>query len=226
MGFLAPALPWLGKGAALLGGYLGGKKAQSSAMQRSPEELQALAGAQSAGAGLQQSGTQLTQAGMPAANQALGYYQTLLGGNRAQMGLATAAPRSAITEGYRGAERSLEHSGIRGAAGDLAKAELNRDRAGKVAGLTAGVQPMAAAAMADLGTNLISQGGSRQASAGSLYQSLLGQGANNRMYARQEGEKAGTGIGGFLFDILSSFGGGSGGKKGMPGLPGGSSGPF
>ena len=225
MGFLAPALPWLAKGGALLGGYLGGKKAQSSAMQRSPEELQALSGAQAAGAGLAQSGTQLPQAGMPAVNQAKGYYETLLGGNRAQMGLATAAPRAAITEGYRGAERGLERSGIRGAAGDVARAELNRDRVGKIAGLTSGVQPMAAEALANLGLSMTEQGAQRQGGAASLYQRLLGEGAANREYGRKEGEKSGTRIGRFLLDILGA-GVGGGGKKGIPGLPGGSSGPF
>lgn len=226
MGFLAPALPWIVKGGALLGGFLGGRKAQSSAQQRSPEELAALGGAQAAGSGLLTSGTQLTQAGLPGAQQAASYYSTLLGGNRAQMSEAVAGPRGAITDQYRGAERGLERSGIRGAQGDLARAELNRQRVGQIAGLTTGVQPMAAAGLADLGTNLVSQGGQRQAAAGSLYGSLLGQGAANRIYARGEGEKAGTSIGSFLFDILSRFGGKGGGDKGMPGLPGGSSGPF
>lgn len=226
MGFLAAAAPWIVKGGALLGGFLGGKKAQSSAQQRSPEEQQALGGAQGIAGGLQSSGTQLTQQGMGQVGQAGSYYSTLLGGNRAQMGLATAAPRASITDTYRGAERSLEHGGVRGAVGDLAKAELSRDKASKISGLTTGVQPGAAAALADIGTNLTGQGGQRMDAAGSIYSNLLGQGSQNRQYARGEGEKAGSSIGSLLFDILSGASKLGGGQKGMSGLPGGQSGPF
>lgn len=206
MGFLAPALPWIGKGAALIGGLIGGKKGQSSAQKRSPEEAAALAGAQNIGTGLTTSGTDLTNTGLPAAQKSLSYYATLLGGNRAAMAQATAAPRGALTDVYRGATRNLEHSGIQGASRDLATSELNRDRTAKIAGLTTGVQPAAAGALADLGTNLVSQGGQRLGAAGSLYSMLLGQGAQNRQYARGEGEKMGTSIGSLMFDILSLFG--------------------
>jgi hypothetical protein len=226
MGFLAPAVPWLIKGGALLGGYLGGKKAESNAMKRSPEEQLALGGAQNAASGLQSTGTQLTTQGLGSVNHAQSYYGTLLGGNRAQMGLATAAPRASITDTYRGAERGLEHGGVRGAVGDMAKAELSRDKASKISGLTTGVQPQAASALADIGTNLTGQGGQRMGAAGSIYNSLLGQGFSNRKYGREEGEKATDGIGRLLFDILSGASKLGGGQKGMSGIPGGQSGPF
>lgn len=215
MGFLAPALPWIGKGVALLGGYLGGKKAQSSAQQRSPEELASLNAATSAGNSLLQQGQKFQQLGLPAVQQGMSYWDTLLRGSRSAMAGATAGPRGAITDAYRGAEHNLEHSGVTGAARDQATAELNRDKVGKIAGLTSGVQPEAAQQLSGLGTGLVSQGGSQVNAAGGLFQNLLGQGYNNRVYARGEGEKAGKGIGGFLFDILSSgFGGGK--KSGLP----------
>ena len=227
MGFLAPAVPWIVKGASVLGGWLGGRKAQSNAMQRSPEELAALSGASSAASGLTQQGQTLTNTGLPAVQKSLGYYQTLLSGSRAAMAQATAGTRNALTDTYRGAERGLEHSGIRGGSRDLAAAELNRDRAGKIAGLTTGVQPGAAAALMEGGSELVGQGTTTMANAGSLWSGLLGQGFQNRTYARGEGEKAGKGIGSLLFDILSGFGGGQrGGGAGMPGLPGGTSGSF
>jgi hypothetical protein len=88
---------------------------------------------------------------------------------------------------------------------------------------------MAAGALADLGTNLVSQGGARQGAAGSLYSNLLGQGVHNREYARGEGEKAGTGIGSFLRDALGGLLGGKSrgfklptstmGTEGIPGMP-------
>lgn len=219
-------MPYIIKGASLLGGYLAGRKAQSSAMQRSPEEMLALQGAQSAGTNLTQQGQTLTGMGMPALQKSLGYYSTLLGGNRAAMSLATAAPRAAITDTYRGAERNLEYSGVRGAARESAVADLARDKAGNISRLTAGVQPGAAGALADIGSNLTGQGTTAFGNAGNVWSSLLGKGFENRKYAREEGEKAGTSIGSLLFDILSGFGKKGGGGKGIPGLPGGTAGPF
>jgi hypothetical protein len=213
VGFLAPAVPWIVKGGSLLGGWLGGRQAQKSAQQRSPEELAALQGAQSAGNTLMQQGQTLTSTGLPAIQKSLGYYQTLLGGNRAAQALATAGPRAAITDTYRGAERNLERAGVRGAQKDVAEAELGRDRAAQVAGLTAGVQPGAAAALMQGGSGLVGQGSSILSGAGSLWSGLLGQGFENRKYARGEGEKAGTGIGSLLFDVLSGFGGKKGGSS-------------
>jgi hypothetical protein len=213
MGFLAPAVPWIIKGGAMLGGSLFGKMAQGSAMKRSPEEATAISGAQGSAGALTQAGTSLFSQGQPYSQQAGDYYSKLLGGNRAQMSMATAAPRAAITDVYRGAEHGLERSGVRGAARDVATAELGRDRASKIAGLTTGVQPGAAAALADMGTNMTSQGTGALQGAGSIWQNLLGQGYNNRVYGRQEGEKAGTGIGGLIFDILS----GTFGKKSATG---------
>lgn len=211
MGFIAPAIPWIAKGAALLGGHLAAKKAQSSAMKRTPEEQVALGGAQQAGGELAQTGTALTQSGVEATTPAQNYYSTLLHGNRALQSQATAAARGGITDTYTGAERGLEKSGVQGAARDVAAGELQRQKAGQIAGLVTGVQPGAAAALGQMGAEQTSQGGQRTSSAGSLYANLLPQGMQNRMYGRQEGEKAGSSIGGFLFDVLSS---GLGGKKG------------
>jgi hypothetical protein len=221
MGFLAPALPWIGKGAALIGGWLGGKKAQSSAMQRSPEELAALGGAQGAAGSLGRMGSSLLQGGQQTLGQGTGmlgsagnYWQTLLGGNRAAMSQATAGPRAALTDQYRGAERGLERSGLRGGVRDLASAELSRDRAGKIAGLTTGVQPFAAQQLAGVGSELGSLGTSQAGlgvgaagAGGQLWSRLLGEGFDNRRYGRAEGEHASTSIGSLIFDILSGLGG-------------------
>jgi len=212
MGFLAPAVPWIIKGGAMLGGSLLGKKAQSSAMKRSPEEMQALQGAQSSAGALSTQGMNLLNQGSPMLGQAGNYWSTLLKGNRAQMSEATAAPRAAITDVYRGAGRNLERSGIRGAGRDLATAELGRDQASKIAGLTTGVQPAAAEALGGIGSDLTRTGAGMAQGAGSIWANLLGQGQFNRQYGRMEGEKFGTSMGGLLFDILN----GTLGKFGKP----------
>jgi len=229
MGFLAPALPWIAKGGAALGGALLGRKAQSSAMKRSPEEMVGLTGAQQGAAGLGKTGGTLlktgqstVQSGLNTLQQPANYWSRLLGGNRASMAQATAGARGSITDIYRGAERGLERSNVRGAQRDVASGELNRQRAGQIAGLTTGVQPAAAQSLADIGGQISGIGLSTTATGGELagksadiFQNLLGQGYQNRRYGREEGEKASKSIGSFIFDMLS----GIGGKKGGGGIP-------
>lgn len=210
MGFLAPAVPWIVKGGAMLGGALFGKKSQSSAMKRSPEEQMALQGAQQSSQLLTQQGMGLMNQGSPLLGQAGDYWSTLLRGSRPAMAQATAGPRAQITDIYRGAERGLQRSGIQGAQRDQAQVELNRDRAGRIAGLTTGMQPMAADKLAGIGGQELALGSGLLGQSGNIWGNLLGQGYNNRVYARSEGEKAGGSMGGLIFDILN----GTIGKKG------------
>lgn len=217
MGAIAPALPWIAKGAGALFGGLMSRRAQRGAMQRSPEEQAAMGGITGAAGNLNQAGAQLGQVGgglVQAGQQALrgptNYYQTLLRGSRPAMAQAVAAPTAAITETYRGAERGLERSGIRGAAKDVASADLNRQRASQIAGLTTGVQPAAADALAGLGGQQLGLGiGAQQAAggmygqAGNLYGGLLRSGTENRQYGRQEGAQAGQQWGGLIFDLIN-----------------------
>ena len=221
MGFLANPLviKGIGAGASLLGGWLSGRHAKKAAAQRSPEEMQALAGAQGAATGLGTLGQQGFQQGTAAFGQGLGnlgqagnYWQTLLGGNRAAMAQATAGPRGAITDQYRGAERGLERSGVRGGVRDLAMAELSRDRAGKIAGLTTGVQPGAAQQLAgiggdigQLGLGMAGLGAQATGGAGSLWSHLLGAGAGNRYQANEAGQAAAAPWGSIFFDLLSGM---------------------
>lgn len=119
----------------------------------------ALLGEQAASARLgRNTGYDMIQRGMPATSSALNYYAKLLQGNRATMAQAVAGPTRQITDVYRGAERSLERQGVRGGVRDTALAELSRDRAADIAGLTTGVQGQAADRLADLGTTLSNQG--------------------------------------------------------------------
>jgi hypothetical protein len=219
------SLAGLASGGAAIAGTELARHAQSSAMKRSPEEQTALTGAQGSATGLQQGGQSLVkqgqstvESGLNTLQQPTNYWSKLLGGNRASMAQATAAPRGAITDIYRGAERGVERSGVRGAARDVQKGELNRQRAGQIAGLTTGVQPAAAESLANIGAGTASlggqlsgQGGSMMGAGGNIFSNLLGQGQANRQYGRAEGEKAGGGIGSFLFDIIRGISGKGGG---------------
>lgn len=214
---MGPIVPFIPAIASTIGGIIGGKKATSSAQARSPEESLALTGGQQTAGMLNRVGTQqigagqaLTREGQTTLAQPTNYYSRLLYGNRAAQSQAVAAPRAAISDVYRGAERGLERSGVRGAARDVATGELNRQRAGQISSLITGVQPQAAEALTGIGqyqmgagAGLTGQGIGAEGTAGGIFGNLLGQGAQNRVYAREEGEKFGSSFGGLLFDILS-----------------------
>ncbi len=224
---MAAAIPYGVMAGQAIYGYIKNRQAAKAEQQARAQEQSMLTGATGVSNQLTTSGTSLTAAGMPGAQQAGSYYSTLLGGNRAAMAQATAGPRGAITDEYRGATRNLEHSGIQGAGRDLATAELNRDKVGKIAGLTTGVQPQAAAGLADLSTNLVSQGGNRLSAAGGLWGGLLGNRTNARYDAEGTHQATSAAFGRTLFDILSQASRDYSQRgKGVSGLPGGTSGSF
>lgn len=147
-------------------------------------------------------GTGLVQAGMPATQSALSYYAKLLQGNRAAMSQAVAGPTRQITDVYRGAERSLERQGVRGGERQTALAELSRDRAAALAGLTTGQQGNAANALADIGGGLLNTGMSGISGAASQFGSAAnayGQQATGfRQNQREDMRGVGYGLGELL----------------------------
>ena len=237
---MGPVMPFIPAIGSAIGGIFGGKKATASAQKRSPEEATALTGGQAAGAAsagqgtsLFGTGTGMVRQGEQTLAQPTGYYSRLLSGNRALATQAVSAPRAQISDVYRGAERNLEQSGVRGASRDVAKGEIARQRAGQISSLITGVQPGAAQALTGIGQTAVGQGAgiastgvSATGQAGNIFANLLGQGTENRKYARGEGEKFGSGFGGLIFDLLSGVkkkgaGGGSSGGLGPPAWTGG-----
>lgn len=228
---MGPVVPFIPMIASAVGGIIGGKKATKAAETRTPEEQTALTGAQGAGttlagqgAGQFSSGTGLIQSGQTSLAAPTSYFSRLLSGNRALQSQAIAAPRAAIQDTYAGAERGLERSGVRGAARDVAKADLAKQQAGQISSLITGVQPGAAAAMTQIGQTsigqgsaLTGQGAAATGASGNIFQNLLGQGSANRVYGRSEGQQFGSGFGGLIFDALKGFKGRGG--SGMPGTP-------
>jgi len=211
------AIPLIIQGASMVGGAIASKRAQKKAQERSPEEMIDVGGAQQAAGGLQQAGAALTETGQDTQRPATNYFSTLLRGNRAQQSQAVAAPTAAVQDIYRGAERNVERSGMRGAQADVAKGELGRERASQISSLVTGVQPAAANALTSIGQTQTQQGLGATGNAGSIYSNLLPQGAQNRMYAREEGQKAGETMGKMIFDIGSGAGGlMKGGKAPLP----------
>lgn len=205
MGWMAIAAPYIAQGVGALSSYLSSRNAG----KRGPEEQLALGGAQGVAGQLQQQGTNLLSTVQGPRN----YWESLLSGNRAQMAQATAGPRGAIEDVYRGAARGLDQAGVRGAQRDVAMGDLIREKAAKMAGLVSGVQPQAATALtgiAEMGPNLL-------ATSGNLWGNLLGQGTANRQDADRQKGAAGKTTGQFLFNLASGLaqaygkGGSSGG---------------
>jgi hypothetical protein len=209
--------PLIAQGAGLAAGVYAGKKMTQSAAQRSPEELAALANSNKAAGGMTDAGNSMLAESKPYLRKAGGYYSTLLSGNRAAMSQATAAPRAQLQEQLRGQEGKLATSGIRGAARDVIGGQMSRDNAGKVAGLTTGVQPWAADQLANLGTTQAQTATPLLANAGTIYGNLLGRGFENRKYSREEGAK-GTEAIGKLASMAGTIPWGK--KKPAPGTPG------
>lgn len=213
-------------GMAIYGHYANKKKAKEAA-QRSAEEQTALSGAQGIAGNMSAEGQRLIQQGQNNQSPAANFYRTLLMGSRGSMNQAVAAPTAAISDVYSGAERNLDRSGVRGAARDVASADLGRQRAGQISGLITGVQPMAAQNLAAIGGQQTSQGVSAQGNAANLYGNLLGEGFRNRVYGNQQADQAGQSTGSLLASLVSTgvsaysgYAGGGGSTYGMGSGPG------
>lgn len=207
---MGAAVPLGLAGAQLVGSYIGSR--------RSGAEKSALAGQQQTAGALNTMGSSLFKAGMPATNSALSYYNTLLQGNRAAQAQAIAAPTANITDMYRGAERNLDHKGIRGGGKDLAMAELGRSRVSQLAQLTTGVQPMAAGALGSMGLAAAGQGVGATQGASGAYGTILGQQFQNRQNTNEMMGAAGSGLGSAIYDVWkgkSGAGRGGGGAGGF-----------
>lgn len=244
MGFIAPFIaPVAGAIGSLWAAKKAGSAAEDHANQLNQQGQAAFTGAQGAaqnlsslGTGLVGQGQATTAEGLATAGKGTNYYSALLGGNRALQSQAVAAPRAAITDVYRGAERNLDRGGVRGAAKDVATADLGRQKAGQISSLITGVQPGAAQALTSTGLSVAGVGGQQTGqglgavgNAGSLLSGLYGPSLGQGQFAQKQGQAAGdkTGgmLGGLLFDIIngvlkqkgsgsgSSSGGGGGGMS-------------
>lgn len=166
-----------------------------------------------------QQGQQLFNTGMPALQAGAGYYGRLLSGDRAAMTSALAPEIGATTDVYRGAEKGLERTGAQGAMRDSAAADLNRDRAGKVASLVQGARPGAAAALTGIGQQATAAGVAGAQGAASMYSQLMNglnttadQQLRSRAYGDQRSDSLWKNVGGLFVDSYQAWKGqGTGG---------------
>jgi hypothetical protein len=197
----AAFIPLIAQGVGMWAGGKAAKKAQAAAAQRSPEEIAAIQGGMGVGDQASKAASEAIGASKPYMKQAGNYYSTLLRGNRAQMSQAVSPYAAQIGQNFAGANRGLEQMGVRGAARDVARADLNRQRAQQISGLTTGMQPAAAEALGRLGISGMQTAAPLYGTAGNVYSNVLAQGLPNRKFAAEEGGKAGAAIGGLVRDI-------------------------
>jgi hypothetical protein len=153
------------------------------------------------------------------------YFSPVLSGSRGAMDAALAPERAGITDTYRGAGKAVES--MRGGTGDLARAELNRDRAGKLALLPSQARQTAATGMlqvgqgrgnlataqAGTGTGIFGQATGAKAASAQAYSNLF-SGANRQSETQAAyGNQSGGAIGSMIFDALKSGGKKVGGGK-------------
>jgi hypothetical protein len=153
--------------------------------ERDPGELAALQSVSDIARLITGQGGGLFNVGSPAYTQALNYYRRLLGGARPAITEAIAPEAQAITDIYKGAERSLEAGPLRGGAREAAGAELARARTGAIAGLPAQARQAAAQAAGGLGLSGAQAGLAAEQAGAGLFGQVLGAEQANRLAAIQ-----------------------------------------
>lgn len=205
----------LGSGIA---GHYAAKSAAAGAMQRSPEEQAALARSTALAGPAGQLGQQYSNLALPRVGQALNYYGTLLGGNRAAIRQAVSPELQDIGEAYKGSANQIGRSYLAGGQRDQALAENARGQAGQVSRLLGSVRPMAAQGVGQLGLGAAQVGQQQQYIAGLLNQGLLQSGFQNRLLGQQAGANAASQWGGLFARLSSALSGvGTKGKTTVPG---------
>jgi hypothetical protein len=156
--------------------------------------------------------------GQEGLGRATNYYETLLGkGGRGAMESLVSPQAERIADIYGGAGRGVE-SELRGGAKEYALSELAREKAGRISGLTRGLQFRAADRLADVGRF-------GTGTAASAFSDILGRGQGNRQlgwqagaYAQQQTTQMGRDLGSLIFSLMAGGAGKGGGKK-YEGLP-------
>lgn len=183
---MAAAIPLVSTGISLVGGLLNKRNQGKQQGQADAASAPGFAAQADTADRLNAQGGAVAQVGQQALGQSTNYYARLLNGDRAAMTGALTPEIGATNAVYAGANRSLDRAPA-GAGRDVARAELGRERAGKIGSLVSGVRPMAAEAMTGIGQNALQLGfGARQAAGGIYAQLLQGLNAKRDLDMRQQ----------------------------------------
>lgn len=181
----------VGAGGSVASG-IGGKKAQNKANQLAQGQLQL----QQNQFGLTKQQTGLGDAAMaPATN----FWQSLLSGNRTAATQATGPYAAMQGEAAQGARNAIQASTPRGGEQNLAVAQNYNDLSNNVARLYAGMQPMAAQNLSQIGGQYLGSGAAFNPGAN------VGAAAQNYLTQQQNAQQAGQGYGGILYNALNKL---------------------
>ncbi len=199
-----------------------GQQAQNGLMGNATALQGAGQGLLGAGAGMRDAGMAEFRKGAPDLDAASGYLRSLVSGSPGATAAAVAPQIGQITSIYRGAESGLDRSGVRGAARDVATAEMGREKAGRISDLVLSQRPGAVAGLAQLaqgrqqtGLNLSGQGlqataggiGALQAASGPLGTIYGGEARRAEQGAANQAE-IGKFFANIIFDMMRGQGGG------------------
>lgn len=189
-----------GLGAAGLGSSMaGGKKASGAANDLAKQQL----ALQQAQFGLTQNQYRLGNADLgPASN----YWKALLSGGQAAV-QATGPYAALISQAGQGARQSIAANAPRGGEANLASAMTYNDTANNIARLYAGMQPLAAQGLAQIGGEYLGSGSAVNPAA-SPYAAL-----GAYQMANQNALTGASGFGSLLYNGINKLRGGSGGGK-------------
>jgi len=204
-----PFIPLIAAGVGAAGTAYGAHKASSDA-KKARAAQQPLIDAQTRAAEQQNAqGQQLFSFGMPLLQRSGEYYSRLLGGDRASLRLATLPERQEISELYRGAEKGIDRSGVQGANKTVQRAELARERVGKLASLVPNARAAAAGQVGALGQTGVSGGMAGGTAGANIYSQLMsGQLGRDQLslQARQYSDQQSQAMGQQLGQMLTLFG--------------------
>lgn len=211
----AAAIPALIKVGSMVGGSLLAKKLSAPTSQQS-SAMSGTQGAQQmlgqAAPQLMGAGQQATATGVSGASTAANYYKSLLSGGRAGLTAATAPEAGAALDYYKGAEGKVQNT-MRGGGRDMALAELDRQKTGQLAMLPAQARAGAAQGLVGASAPLL-QSGTAQTEAG-VNAGYGAAGAGTQLFnqattSADRQSKAGSGIGGMIYDAISGWASGKG----------------
>jgi len=209
-------------GGTAIYGAIAGHKAAKKQEQQVTAANQAQAESTQAQMGLSKSlsdyaGSQFRMA-QPALSAGLGYYQKLLGGDRATIQGAIAPDVAGINTAYEGTQKYLEQQGVRGGAKDYATAEAERQRVGQIGMLPFLARQGAAGALTQTGLTATGQAmqglgtaAGAAAGAGSTAYGASGQGFYQGQVRGQQIADVGSNIAGLFANWMQGRGGKSGG---------------
>ena len=217
MPFLAPFIPEIiSAGASIGSSLLGSKLAKSKA---SPLEQQQLERANVAGERGQQISSNLYDMGLPATQQPMNYWSSILSGDRSKMTSALAPEINRIGEGYQAASQASAALNPRGGPTPdfLANAPYQQQR--DVSTLMQQARPGAATQLAGTGTNLLANAINALYGSTAAGRDVL----NFEQQRRARDRDAGGKIGQSIFDMFYPAQGQAGLASVLGGLFGGGS---